>query len=338
MTEAQIELLIAQRAVPEKTQELICVETHISWVLLTDHFAYKIKKPLVFSFLDFSTLQRRKYYCEKEILLNARLTSGVYLEVLPIREKRHLVWIGGNDDGKIIDYAVKMKRLDNHRQMHQLLEKNEVTPAQAEQLALQLAAFHTKAEVIREPFDLNDLNEKFADILKIRSFIVANWGEDAAQQLEQIVILSFQFLQQHAMHFQARSQAGYIIDGHGDLHSGNIFLLESPVIFDCIEFNDRYRYVDMLDEIAFLCLDFDFYNRPDLEAHFLQIYLPHMPCLKDETDQKIFYYYKLYRANVRLKVTVLRIMQEHTIESFKIEQNKALKYFQLLQRYAQLLS
>ncbi|MDX1940684.1 MAG: hypothetical protein SFU99_09040 [Saprospiraceae bacterium] len=330
MTAQQIETLIEQRNVPEKTNTLRLVETHISWVLLTDQFAYKIKKPLQFSFLDFSTLDARKYSCERELILNQRLTSGVYLNVLPVRQYNSAIKIDGEADGRIIDYTVQMKRLDANRQMHTLLESNKIEAIQIKQLAIQLADFHNKTNIIKAPFDLQDLNEKFIDILKIGDFVKKNWGANSQEILETAVQLSTQFLEKNTQRFQERSAQGFVIDGHGDLHSGNIFLLDEPVIFDCIEFNDSFRYVDMLDEIAFLCLDFDFYNRPDLEHLFLKEYFQRMPCIQNETDQKIFLYYKLYRANVRLKVTCLGAMQNNSADQ---DLSIAQRYLQLLKTY-----
>lgn len=334
MTAQQIETLIEQRNIPEKTNTLSLVETHISWVLLTDHFAYKIKKPLQFSFLDFSTLEARKHSCEREVTLNKRLTSGIYLGVLPIWQENSTIKIGNKEHGQIIDYAVQMKRLDTERQMHKLLENNKVQAPQIAQLATQLADFHSKTDIIKDPFDLQNLDEKFADILKITDFVEKTWGTNVQESIQNAVRISSQFLKQYAARFQERNTRGFVIDGHGDLHSGNIFLLDEPVIFDCIEFNDQFRYVDMLDEIAFLCLDFDFYERPDLEKLFLEHYLHQMPCIEGETDQKIFLYYKLYRANVRLKVTCLGLMQHNGADQ---DLSIAQRYLHLLKTYCNIL-
>ncbi len=334
MTEQQIELLIEQKGVPDETNEVICVETHISWVLLTDQFAYKIKKPLQFSFLDFSTLAKRKFFCERELELNSRLTSGIYLEVLPIHENQQKYHINDALNGKTVDYSVKMKRLDSACQMDKLLKNNQVEAFQIEQLATQLAAFHTETNVVRDSFDLEELDSKFADLLDIEEFALEQWGKEARENLEKIVAQSTQFLQEHAERFRERNERGFVIDGHGDLHSGNIFLLDEPVIFDCIEFNDHFRHVDMLDEIAFLCMDLDFYDRQDFAELFLGNYLDQMQCIENEADWQIFHYYKLYRANVRLKVTCLRAMQENGSDDFEQEIAEAQKYYKLLEQYS----
>lgn len=336
MTAAQIRHLLAADAYAEKTTDIKLVETHASWVLLTDHFAYKIKKPVKFSFLDFSTLEKRRFYCERELKLNRRLAPDMYLEVLPIVFENDQIRIDG--DGEVIDYALKMKRMDNSREMSDLLKQNAVTPYDIEKLALNIAGFHQGAKVITTPVDIASMQSNFADILRIRHFLSNYLKKETIHILEDAVDTANRFLERHSERLKERGTARFIIDGHGDLHAGNIFLLEEPVIFDCIEFNEQFRQLDMLDEVAFLCLDLDFYNRPDLETHFLQHYLAHMPCLRDEEDRKIFNYYKLYRANVRLKVAFLKAKQQRTeSEAFYEEFDIAKQYFELFEIYLHVL-
>jgi len=332
MTEEQLQQLIEQRNFPEPTQAVSRVETHASWVLLTDEFAYKLKKPIQYSFLDFSTLEKRKQRTEEELRLNRRLTHGVYLEVLPVWANDGKVQIGGDVQGEIINYALKMKRLDTDRQMHKLLEAGQVSPRQMEQLAEQLANFHAATKRIRKPRAVEEMYDDFADILKVQEFIATQWDDATASFVEQIVAQVQNFLHAHEARLRARSKQGFVVDGHGDLHSGNIFLLEEPVIFDCIEFNDAFRHVDMVDELAFLCLDLDFYEQPALEKHFLEHYLAKMPCIESEEDWQIYRYYKLYRANVRLKVACLKAENKGAFE----EEGRAIadQYVALLRKYA----
>ncbi|MFN7119714.1 MAG: hypothetical protein ACK4TA_23160 [Saprospiraceae bacterium] len=333
----QIRQLLNVEAYNEKTTAVKLVETHVSWVLLTDQFAYKIKKPVKFSFLDFSTLEKRRYYCERELQLNARLTSDMYLAVAPIIYENEQYYIG--KEGEVIDYALKMKRLDSARQMHDLLQLNKVTPGDIQKLAYQIADFHQRAELITNPVNITELQHNFADILRIRDFLTAHLKKETLHILEAAVEKATRFLRKHEARLKERGAAGFIIDGHGDLHAGNIFLLEEPVIFDCLEFNDNFRRLDMLDEVAFLCLDLDYYNRPDLEQDFLAHYLAKMPCLRDEEDREIFNYYKLYRANVRLKVTFLKAKQQvSTSAAFQEEFDVARRYFELFEQYLELLN
>ena len=319
-----------------ETTDIQIVETHASWVLLTDQFAYKIKKPVKFSFLDFSTLEKRHFYCKRELELNQRLAPHMYLSVLPIVQHETQICIGG--EGEVLDYALKMKRMDNTRQMNDLLEQDAVSKTDIQKLAEKVAIFHRHAEVITTPMDIAATQTNFADILRIRDFLSHHLKKETVHILEEAVQKSNSFLNQHAERFQKRSQSGFIVDGHGDLHSGNIFLLDEPVIFDCLEFNDDFRRLDMLDEVAFLCLDLDFYRHPDLEIYFLEQYLEKMPCLRDEEDQQIFDYYKLYRANVRLKVMFLKAKQQRQeSDSFYQDFNIAKQYFELFEKYLYLI-
>jgi aminoglycoside phosphotransferase family enzyme len=321
MTTAQIMQLAAACAPAGKPATLI--ETHISWVLLTDKWAFKIKKPVQFSFLDFSTLERRHFFCQRELELNARLTSGVYLQVQPVVQRGEAILIG--QEGTVIDYAIQMKRLDNTRQMHLLLEQGAVTPTQITQLAKQIATFHAHAHRASPKLNIEAMQHNFADILKINTFLQQTVGAAAVAIVTQAVQASAAFLSQHEHRIIQRQRQGFVVDGHGDLHAGNIFLLEQPIIFDCIEFNDALRQLDMLDEIAFLCLDL--HQQPGLEQLFLQEYLQQMPCMETEEDEHIYRYYKRYRANIRLKVACLRAIQQ----SDAIDRRDIQNYLQLLQ-------
>ncbi len=331
MTNAQIQQVLQNRTVPEKTTSLECIETHVSWVLLADHFAYKIKKPVQFSFLDFSTVAQRGLYCQKEIELNARLTSNVYLEVLPVVLSDQGISIGAT--GELIDYAVKMRRLDNQRQMDKLLKMQAVHAIHIKQLAAQIAHFHQNAVAIRQPFDVVTEQAKFADLLKVEKTLTKYLGATATRLISEAIALSAAFLNEYAWRLEERNRQGFLIDGHGDLHSGNIFLLDEPVIFDCIEFNDTFRQVDMLDEIAFFCLDLDFYQQTALEQLFLEHYLQDMPCITHLVDWQIFQYYKLYRANVRLKVNCLKARQLEGQAGFHAQVQATQAYFGLFETY-----
>lgn len=336
MTNEQLEQLLLPDAFPEKTTTVTLVETHASWVLLTDQFAYKIKKPVKFSFLDFSTPEKRLFYCQRELVLNARLEPDVYLAVLNVVQTDTGIRI--NADGEVIDAALKMKRLDTNRQMDKLLEQNAVLPSDIEKIAVKLAAFHARADVITTPADTETMHTNFADILRIRDFLTAYLKPETFHVLEDAVEMTRLFLNRHAGRLQERTQHGFVVDGHGDLHAGNIFLLQEPVIFDCLEFNDDFRKVDMLDDLAFLCLNLDYYQHPDLEAHFLEHYLAEMPAMRDAEDRRIFNYYKLYRANVRLKVAFLKAKQHpEASKEFHTEFGIAQRYFQLFEQYLHFL-
>lgn len=278
-------------------------ETHISWVLLGPAWAYKIKKPVRFDFLDFSSLAQRKYYCERELQLNRRLTEGVYRAVVPVRRSGGTVHLGG--EGEVVDYAVQMKRFDSAQRMDLRLEAGQVGAAELQQIARQLSAFHRGAAPIRRAIPAEAHAAGFADICSARATLDKLCGNGAGAALENSTARAAQFLLAHAKRLEERHAAGFVVDGHGDLHGRNIFLLDPPVIFDCIEFDDEKRQVDVLDELAFLCMDMQYHGQPQLEGVLLRAYRAKYEVFLCPADWQLFHYYKCYRANVRLKVNLL---------------------------------
>jgi len=308
------------------------IETHISWVILTKQFAFKIKKKMQYSFLNFSSLNKRKYYCERELLLNKRF-SNIYKEVLPIKREDNNLYIGIGK-GKTIDYAVKMKRLQTAKQMNQLLQKNRVNKTQIKVLAKKIAAFHRRTDIIYTPFNKIQAKNEFNDILSVINWIKINLGNSYADLIENAVMSSNTFLDQNEQFIAKRIKEGFWRDGHGDLHSKNIFLYKDPIIFDCIEFNDAFRQIDVLNEVAFFCMDLEAFQQGDLSKQFMQTYLELFPCMKGKNEEKLFVYYKYYRTNVRAKVNTLRAMQSVN----KIEINKYIteikKYLKMMDYYS----
>jgi aminoglycoside phosphotransferase family enzyme len=323
MKQAEIEQLAASDLLGSNP---VLKETHISWVILTEQYAWKIKKPLQLSFLDFSTLEKRKYYCQREVELNKRLADGMYIKTCPIFKKDGLFSFTG-EEKVILDYTVLMKRMDTAREMDRLLENNQVSTQDIEKLAGQIAAFHQKAAIIREPFDLQGLQQKFADIETVQEIIAEHLGRPARQLIIEVIKKSADFLSKHQTLFEDRVSGGFIRDVHGDLHTANIFLTEEPVVFDCIEFNDQLRRIDVLDEVAFLCMDLEAYGHKDLAELFYQQYLQHFPMLPTEESRMLFQYYKYYRANIRAKVSALKIKK-----SPRHDEHMA-RYIRLMEKY-----
>lgn len=277
------------------------IETHISTVLLVGHYAYKIKKPLDLGFLDFSTLERRRHFCEEEIRLNSRLAPDVYLEVIPI---------GGTPDapepfttGPAIEYAVRMRRFDQSGLLSEHLEL--VTPGLVDQLAERLARFH--ADVDRAPVDADwgdpeaveaPMRENF---LQLRELIgesealdrLADWTELEAEKLAPLL--------------SERKAGGFIRECHGDLHLGNMALDgDELLIFDGIEFNPALRWIDVISELAFLLMDLDEKGLQPLAQRLLNRYLE---LSGDYAALRLLRFYQVYRAMVRAKVTAIRLAQ-----------------------------
>jgi len=331
MTSQHIAELLLTGAFPEQTGRPDVVETHISWVLLCDRFAYKIKKPIRYSFLDFSTLEKRKYYCEREIELNNRLTNDVYLDVQPIVEISGRLYVG-DQKGELIDYAVRMRKLDRERQMDILLVNNKVTQSDMRSLGEKIAGFHKNTAIIHKK-DVLQIRDEFNDLRNERRFL----GQEAGAIIDRAIDLSDSFIEKHQDYFGSRLKGGFYRDCHGDLHSKNIFLLADPQPFDCIEFNDEFRRIDVLNEVAFLCMDLDAFGRPELADLFLRYYNHFFPALKSRADRTLFLYYKTYRANIRAKVNSLRARSADNDMARKSALAEVDKYLGMMNGYLEVL-
>ena len=331
MTKEQINKLVSDGAFSGDNGKRTLIETHISWVIACDQFVYKIKKPVHYSFLDFSTLKLRKHFCEREIELNKRLTEGIYLDVQPIRENKGNFVVGGKN-GPVVEYAVRMQKLDKEKQMDQLLIKKQVTKPDIKSLADKISNFHSHTEIIYKK-DVLKIREDFNDLEQQKEFLSEKLGDKYRKIIEHAINVSDSFIEKSKGLLAARLREGFYRDGHGDLHSRNIFLLPAPVPFDCIEFNDDFRQIDVLNEVAFLCMDLDAFDNKDLSEQFIADYNHFFPAIRTSEEQRLFIYYKSYRANVRAKVNSLRAKSAAS----KKDENKALadakKYLHLMDHY-----
>ncbi len=331
MTETQIDKLLSKGIFPEASRQRNLVETHISWVIVCDRFVYKLKKPIKYSFLDFSTAELRKHFCERELELNQRFTKDIYLEVLPIYLFEGNYSVGGTA-GTLVDYALKMRKLDPEKQMDVLVTKNKVTQTDIKNLAERIAEFHTNTTIINVK-NVLDIKEKFNDLALEKEFLKKHIGLQSEDIINRAIIFSDTFLEKNKELLKTRLTSGFFRDCHGDLHTRNIFLLPEPQPFDCIEFNDDYRRIDVLNEVAFLCMDLDALERKDLSEAFIANYNHFFPAMRTEEERRLFIYYKSYRANVRAKVNSLRAMSatDTKIKSKALDQ--ARKYLELMESY-----
>ncbi|KAA9035650.1 hypothetical protein FW778_20720 [Ginsengibacter hankyongi] len=331
MTKEQINRLVSDGIFPDVSGNRELIETHISWVIKCNKFVYKIKKPVHYSFLDFSTVELRRHFCEREIELNRRLAKKVYLDVLPIHEWKSKFIVGGKG-GKIIDNTVRMLKLDANKQMDHLLKKNQVTKSHIKKLAKTIAGFHKRTEIIYEK-DFMKIKQDFSDLKVDKTFLVNQLGSEYNNMINDAVEKSDSFIEQNKELLAARLRDGLYRDCHGDLHSRNIFLLPAPLPFDCIEFNDDFRQIDVVNEIAFLCMDLDAFGREDLSALFIDYYNRFFPAIKTNKDHTLFIYYKSYRANVRAKVNGLRAKSAANKEDRTKALSEAEKYLRLMNDY-----
>ncbi|MEM2908741.1 MAG: hypothetical protein QW171_01120 [Candidatus Bilamarchaeaceae archaeon] len=304
------------------------IETHISWIFLTKDIVYKIKRPVKFTFLDFSTLEKRKYYCEEEVRLNRRLSPDIYLGVIPIVKREDKIFFEG--EGKLIDYAVKMKRLPEDRRMDRLLERNVVSSVDVEKIAEIVADFHSKIDIITDlRYGSPEVVKQQVDDLALHKDAIER-ACDMGDAVDFALKKTNEFMEKNRGLFLKRQNDGRIKDCHGDLHSANIFLTEKIYIFDCIEFNKDFRYIDTASEIAFMAMDLDAFEKEELSKAFVEKYIK---LTGDKELLLLLDYYKCYRANVRAKVAAIEYEQKPSEDSKK----RIAKYCSLMEKYARRL-
>jgi uncharacterized protein len=285
------------------------VETHISYVLLGGEYAYKVKKAVNLEFLDFTTLEKRRFYCEEELRLNRRLAPSIYLDVVPITGSP------GNNvapifDGKgsPLEYAVKMRQFDQDGLLSRVLARDELTSERVDEIAAEVASFHgrTARAAADLPYGRSEqviapARQNFSQMVDV----VSDPNDGAI--LEQLRTWTDAEANRCRQGFEARNRDGYVRECHGDLHLGNIALISGRVtLFDCIEFNPSMRWIDVMSDVAFLVMDLRDRKRPDLAARFLNAYLE---LTGDYAGLAVLRFYVTYRALVRAKIAILRLAQ-----------------------------
>jgi aminoglycoside phosphotransferase family enzyme/predicted kinase len=316
---------------PHKIASFQVIETHISWILLTGSYAYKIKKSLNLGFLDFSSLEKRKHYCHEELRLNSRLAPDIYLDVVAISGTEDQPTL--DNSGKAIEYAVKMRQFDPDKTFDQLLTQHHLTTEQIKQTASIIANFHSTINGI-------ETNTEFGSADTIKQTVLENFrqiqqlnGIEKPDVLKHLAVWSEQQHTALMSVFKQRKIAGYIRECHGDCHLGNIALIDGEVVlFDGIEFNPSLYWIDVICEIAFLVMDLQEKQRPDLAFQFLNNYLQHSG---DYSGLKLLRFYLVYRAMVRAKVSAIRASQSTSAEEHQQAITSYQDYLQLACSYTQ---
>ena len=323
--------LLKPDAYPEAVTAVELVQTHVSYIFLTDRHAYKVKKPVDFGFLNFSTIDRRRFYCNEEVRLNRRLCPDIYEGVVELRETPSGAAFHGG--GTIIDYAVKMKRLPADRMLDKLVDAGTVNPAIMRKISSVIADFHRTAL----------MSPSIAEYGRLER-IMFNWQENFEQTVqfenltlpahERILIRSWveTFAAENESVFQQRVDDGFIRECDGDIHLENICLDDGTVhIFDCIEFNERFRCCDTAADIAFLLMDLDYHKRHDLAEDVIDEYVSRTG---DQGMLRLVDFYKVYRAFVRGKVESFRLNDSGiTPDAQALAKKRAIGYFRLARGY-----
>jgi aminoglycoside phosphotransferase family enzyme/predicted kinase len=325
-----IQFLLQPESYPEKTSSVAHVETHISHVFVGDTLVYKIKKPVNFGFLDFSSLKKRLRFCEKEVALNSRLARGIYLDVVPVYRSDTMYSFQKDRKSRIVEYAVKMKRIPMECLLFNLIMEGKPLYRDLEEVGRSLATFHQGIK----PY----MGRKFGGIEIIHRASEENFNQVKPflgmtideKTYEPIMNYTWDFLEKNGKIFSRRNRSGFIREGHGDLHCQHICLERPPIIFDCIEFNDSFRIIDVLEDIAFLFMDLEYRGRFDLTSCLLKSYFESW---QQAFNEDLLRFYKVYRAVVRGKVeglTAGNVGDEHERETATL---RSRNYFALADYY-----
>lgn len=309
------------------------LQTHISYILLTGDYVYKVKKPLNFGFLDYSTLEKRKHFCAEELRLNQRAAADIYIDSLPITQEGDQFHLDGT--GTAVEYTVKMHQFPQDTLLSHLFAEGRLTESLLHDLAIAIANFHKhattndyirsfgKAEAVREAFD-----ENYA---QTETYI---GGPQTQKQFDETRAYTDRFFEEQHDLFQQRIEQDWIRECHGDLHLGNICYWNNRLyLFDCIEFNEPFRFVDVMFDIAYVVMDLEVGDRPDLSARFLSTYVEQTG---DWRGLQVLPIYVSRQTYVRAKVTSFLLGDPSVSDAEKAEiSKKAANYYTLAWKYTQ---
>lgn len=316
---------------PHAVQSIEQRETHISKVFLTGVFVYKIKKPVNLGFLDFTTLENRRHFCNREVTLNRRLSTDVYLDVVAVVFRQGRYHLGGS--GRVDEYAVKMRQLPQERSMVHLLRKGKIGAQDIDDLARLLAAFYKEAATGEHINSYGSWETVWTNTEENFRQTEPFLGPILEQRKYQIVRAATRsFLRRWRELFEHRIKRGKIRDCHGDLRTGHIYFADTIQIIDCIEFNDRFRYGDITSDLAFLAMDMDCDGYPLEAQRLIEAYARYA---KDPNVFVLLDFYKCYRAFVRVKVNCFRLAETDVGQDERAKLlDETRRYMDLAYRYA----
>ncbi len=325
-----INSLLQPGAYPHNPGGVELAQTQMSLVFLAGDYVYKVKKPVNLGYLDYTTLEKRHYFCQQEVKLNRRLCADAYLGVVAIVGRGE--GFAAEGEGTPVEYAVKMRRLPAEAMLDRLLAEDRATPEMLAGVAEKLVDFHRRAET-------SAAISAFGDLPTIKQNTEENFNQTeksigrtiGRQKYEHIKRYTGEFIHDNGSLFQERVAGQRIRDCHGDLHAAHICFRDDICIYDCIEFNDRFRYADVASEVAFLAMDLDHHGRADLSRRFVAAYVSGSG---DEGLKTLLPFYKCYRAYVRGKVESFKLDDPYISEEDKARvMGVAGSYFHLSHAY-----
>jgi hypothetical protein len=308
--------LLRAEAYPHRCDAIEVVETHISWVILTGEFAYKLKKPVRFSFVDFSTPERRAHFCREELRCNRQFAPSLYLDVVPVgREPDGRLQVGSA--GPVAEWAVKMRQFPADAQLDRVLEHDGLDAGMLAAFGRTLAGQHERLPVHHG--EAGELDERVLTPIRDNydEVLHHDWTAPHRQVLARARAGTERQVERHRELLVRRLESGWIRECHGDLHLSNMVLLEDGVAaFDCLEFNPTLRWIDPQSDAAFLFMDCLVRERADLAYAFLDGYLD---ASADYDGARLLPLYASYRSMVRAKVAALRRQQAGAQEAAALE-------------------
>lgn len=309
-------------------------ETHISWIFLVGDFAYKVKKPMRLDFLDYSTLEKRRHFCEQELRLDRRYAADLYLEVVPITLQDDRLLVEG--DGLPVEYAVKMHRFADGSLLSERLDAGDVSLAEVLSLAERVADFHQSADRADEaasPRRLRSTDQIYQDAIDNLAAFTDTGDSRSSHTVKVLREWTDAYFANHRRSFLARSSGGFVRECHGDLHLANVVRWRDRWIpFDGIEFNEQFRWIDVISDAAFAAMDFAAHGRFDLCHSFINAYLERTG---DHAWLAVLRWYLVYRATTRAKVARMRADQaEDGSDTYAKAMKQCRDYIELAYRFS----
>ena len=317
-------------AYPDRPEAVEVIETHMSWVFLAGPLAYKLKKPVRYDFLDFSTTEARREDCEREIRLNRRLAGGVYRRIVPltVRSDGALRLEG---DGTIADWLVEMRRLPAHRMLDAALRAGTVSADDIRRVGRLLNRFYRRAPRVAVP--AARYRKRFEDGIRANrdELSRAHYALDAGR-IGRLHRAQQAFIARDGGLLERRARDGRIVDAHGDLRPEHVCLTPQPVIIDCLEFRREFRVLDPVDELAYLALECDRLGAPEVGDRLLRV---HLDAAGDGVPDRLISFYKAFRACLRARIAIWHIA-DHEVRDMKRWQARARDYLRLAERLMQI--
>jgi aminoglycoside phosphotransferase family enzyme len=314
---------------PDHPEKVEVIETHMSWIFLTERSAYKLKKPVRYDRLDFSTLEARRFYCMEELRLNRRLAASVYIDVIALRlDQVRTLHLGGT--GKVVDWLVRMRRLPSHLMLDRMLHEGTASADHLRCLAKLLADFYRGLP----PSLIDPAQYLYRLRCEVDDYECAlcdpAFGLPAVE-VRQLCAQQRSVLLKHPEMFEARVKAGKVIEGHGDLRPEHIYLGDPIAIIDCLEFSAELRTLDIVDELGFLALECESLGAPQLGRALFDAYHERA---NDAPDDAVIHFYQSFRACVRAKIAIWHLKELRYRDSSKWSA-RARHYLQIAAQHIQ---